>query len=204
MLCFGQVKSFRTADEVDEFLYNNPMTCPGALHFKVVNATVISYGVQSNSTTLAKRGIFEDPTFKFQIPLQIAAEREIARSLIGGTGYNGILFYILCKSCCAYIYIYSLKCFISYIIDNAFAPIMHGLIFTHVYDSCLVPNFSWVVRLAEFAHPALEIFSALDTAGPAFFLATAMFGFVFQMTSLITEKELKLRQVLISPCTIGG
>ncbi|PON31166.1 ABC transporter A, ABCA [Parasponia andersonii] len=137
-----KVKQFRTADEVDEYLYNNPMTCPGALHFEERNVTVISYGIQTNSTTLAKRGVFEDPTFKFQIPLQIAAEREIARSLIG------------------------------------------------------VPNFSWVATLEEFAHPALEIFSALDTVGPAFFLATAMFGFVFQMSSLITEKELKLRQAM--------
>lgn len=60
------------------------MQCPGALHFWERNATTISYGIQTNSTPLAKRGNFEDPTFKFQIPLQLAAEREIARSLIGG------------------------------------------------------------------------------------------------------------------------
>ena len=58
------------------------------------------------------------------------------------------------------------------------------------------PNFSWVVSLKEFAHPALEIFAAINSVGPSFFLAAAMFGFVFQMTSLISEKELKLRQVL--------
>lgn len=57
------------------------------------------------------------------------------------------------------------------------------------------PNFSWVVRLKEFAHPAVETFSAVGTSGPTFFLAIAMFGFVFQISSLITEKELKLRQV---------
>ena len=79
-----QVRSFRTSEEVDEWLANNPMHCPGALHFIERNATVISYGIQTNSTPVAKRGNFEDPTFKFQIPLQIAAEREIARSLIGG------------------------------------------------------------------------------------------------------------------------
>lgn len=61
------------------------MSSPGALHFAEINATVISYGLQTNSTPLAKRGFFEDPTLEFQIPLQIAAEREIARSLIGGT-----------------------------------------------------------------------------------------------------------------------
>ncbi|XP_024017032.1 ABC transporter A family member 2 [Morus notabilis] len=134
------VKSFRTAAEVDEWLYANPMRSPGALHFAEINATVISYGLQTNSTPLAKRGYFEQPTLKFQIPLQIAAEREIARSLIG------------------------------------------------------VPNFSWVVALKEFAHPKVEITSAITVLGPPFFLATAIFGFVFQMSSLVAEKELKLRQ----------
>lgn len=35
----------------------------------------------------------------------------------------------------------------------------------------------------------------MQNMGPVFFLASAMFAFVFQMTSLITEKELKLREV---------
>lgn len=60
------------------------MTCPGALHFTERNGTVISYGLQTNSTAVARRGQYEDPIFKFQIPLQIAAEREIARFFIGG------------------------------------------------------------------------------------------------------------------------
>lgn len=65
-------------------------------------------------------------------------------------------------------------------------------------DLCMYPdpNFSWMVSLREFAHPAIDKFSAVGTIGPTFFLAIAMFGFVFQITSLITEKELKLRQVL--------
>lgn len=63
---------------------------------------------------------------------------------------------------------------------------------------CSDPEYSWVVSLKEFAHPAFEIFSAVGTIGPTFFLAIAMFGFVFQISSLITEKELKLRQVLTS------
>ncbi|KAJ8553877.1 hypothetical protein K7X08_024555 [Anisodus acutangulus] len=56
------------------------------------------------------------------------------------------------------------------------------------------PNFSWVVSLKEFAHPAFEVFSALGAVGPTFFLAVAMFGFVFQINVLVIEKELKLRQ----------
>ncbi|XVE56978.1 hypothetical protein DITRI_Ditri04bG0054800 [Diplodiscus trichospermus] len=137
---FLQVKSFSTTGEVDEWLSNNRMHVPGALHFSEVNASVISYGLQTNSTPLAKRGEFEDPTLKFQIPLQIAAEREIARSLIGD------------------------------------------------------PNFRWTVELKEFPHPAMETLSAIALVGPTFFLAIAMFSFVFQIGSLVSEKELKLRQ----------
>lgn len=138
----SKVLPFGTPAEVDKWLFDNPMTCPGALHFTERNGTVISYGIQTNSTAVARRGHYEDPTFKFQIPLQIAAEREIARSLIG------------------------------------------------------VPNFSWVVNFMEFAHPPVDNFSAVNTVGPTFFLAIAMFGFVLQISSLITEKELKLRQAM--------
>ena len=60
------------------------------------NATVISYGLQTNSTSVKKRGQTENPTFKFQIPLQIAAEREIARSLIGGIMCN-LFLTVLCS-----------------------------------------------------------------------------------------------------------
>ncbi|KAF3436036.1 hypothetical protein FNV43_RR23128 [Rhamnella rubrinervis] len=138
----SKVKQFRTKDEVDEWLLRNQMHCPGALHFTEINATVISYGVQTNSTSVEIRGAYEDPTFKFQIPLQIAAERESARSLLG------------------------------------------------------VPNFSWEVAFKEFPHPAEDLLSAVESVGPPFFLATAMFGFVLQISSLITEKELKLRQAM--------
>ncbi|XP_022843392.1 ABC transporter A family member 2-like [Olea europaea var. sylvestris] len=137
-----KVQSFKTRNEVDDWLANHSMHCPGALHLVDRNATVISYGLQTNSTPLAKRGNFEDPTFKFQIPLQLAAEREIARFLIGDA------------------------------------------------------SFSWVVSLKEFAHPAIEIFSAVQRAGPTFFLAIAMFAFVLQISALTTEKELKLRQAM--------
>ena len=57
-------------------------------------------------------------------------------------------------------------------------------------------GFSWVVNLKEFAHPVVETYSSVAIVGPIFFLAIAMFGFVLQISSLIVEKELKLRQVL--------
>jgi len=52
------------------------------------NASVISYGVQTNSSSESKRGQTEDPTFKFLVPLQVAAEREIARSLLGDPNFG--------------------------------------------------------------------------------------------------------------------
>ncbi|CAI0399356.1 unnamed protein product, partial [Linum tenue] len=58
------------------------------------------------------------------------------------------------------------------------------------------PNFGWTVQLKEYAHPAEVFFSALIAVGPSFFLAFAMFGFVLQITALVTEKELKLRQAM--------
>lgn len=79
-----QVRSFRTQDEVDAWFLSEPMQAPAALHFQVVSSTLITYGLQSNSTPIVRRGQYEDPTFKFQIPLQIAAEREIARSILNG------------------------------------------------------------------------------------------------------------------------
>ncbi|EOA12028.1 hypothetical protein CARUB_v10008037mg, partial [Capsella rubella] len=140
----NKVQSFKDPKEVDAWLLSHPLQVPGALHFVERNATVISYGIQTNSSAERKRGQTEDPTFKFLVPLQVAAEREIARSLIGD------------------------------------------------------PKFSWGFGFKEFARPALagESISALSGMGPLFFLAFSMFGFVLQLGSLVTEKELKLRQAM--------
>ena len=93
-----QVQGFKTPADVDQWLDSNPMSCPGALHFVVRDANVISYGVQTNSTDLPKRKQSEDATFKFQILLQIAAEREISRHLIGGMYW---VLFLVSLSCIA-------------------------------------------------------------------------------------------------------
>lgn len=94
-----QVRQFTDPTKVDAWLIANPLQTPGALHFFERNDTVMSYGIQTNSTPEMNRGRFEDPTFKFQIPLQIAAEREIARSLIGGMfAYLFCIFVLLATS----------------------------------------------------------------------------------------------------------
>ncbi|KAL0689794.1 hypothetical protein Bca4012_089472 [Brassica carinata] len=140
----NKVKSFKGPEEVDVWFTSHPLHAPGALHFTERNATVISYGVQTNSSSATKRGRTEDPTFKFLVPLQIAAEREIARFLIGD------------------------------------------------------PKFGWSFGFKEFPQPVVAkdvTISPLNLMGPVFFLAFSMFGFVLQLGSLATEKELKLRQV---------
>ncbi|CAM8920749.1 unnamed protein product [Rhodiola kirilowii] len=140
-----KVKHFEAPDTTDMWLFENQLRTTGALHFEEYNATVISYGIQTNSTQASDAKTDDDPTFTYRIPLQVAAEREIARSLIGD------------------------------------------------------PKFNWVVNLKEFAHPPgheAEPSKIITTLGSQFFLAMAMFGFVFQMTSLVQERELKLRQAM--------
>ncbi|MCL7043833.1 hypothetical protein MKW94_026562 [Papaver nudicaule] len=138
----NKVKSFNTTDDVDEWLYNEPMHCAAALHFVDKSAKVISYGIQTNESSTRIRGVDEDPLFKFQLPLQIAAEREITRFLTQD------------------------------------------------------PDLKWNVNMKEFAHPATQYVSAMQTAGSIFLLAITIFPFISQMGSLVAEKELKLRQVM--------
>ncbi|XP_060170118.1 ABC transporter A family member 2-like [Lycium barbarum] len=138
----NKVLAFNTKKDVNKWLFDNPVRCPAAVHFKILNGNKIGYSLQTNSTAVVKRGQEEDPTFKFQIPLQLAAEREIARSLIGD------------------------------------------------------PNFPWDVSFKEYPHPPGDTFNEEALTTIIFFLAVAIFGFVFQISALITEKELKLRQAM--------
>ncbi|GMH31524.1 hypothetical protein Nepgr_033367 [Nepenthes gracilis] len=141
----SKVKSFGTEEETDEWLFKDPLRCPGALHFRQQNATFITYGIQTNSTAAKWKDRYEDPTFKFQIPLQIAAEREIARFLLGD------------------------------------------------------PNFSWTVGFKEYPHPKLPINHPQESdylLVPVFVGTILQFGFTFQLHSVVTEKELKLRQAM--------
>lgn len=57
------------------------------------------------------------------------------------------------------------------------------------------PNLEWKVAFSQFAHPAINAVSVVGRVGPAFLLAATMFGFVIQLSNLVTEKELRLRQV---------
>ncbi|PKI75137.1 hypothetical protein CRG98_004472 [Punica granatum] len=81
-LCFDFVwsgsDSARIQKIVDSIGDNNPgRPIPNSKKY----ASVISFGVQINSTTVESLGDTNHPFFKFQIPFQAAAEREIARFL---------------------------------------------------------------------------------------------------------------------------
>lgn len=78
------MKYFEAPDVADIWLYQNQLRTTGALHLEEKNSTVIGYGIQTNNTQAKDEKSSDDPTFKYRIPLQVAAEREIARSLIGG------------------------------------------------------------------------------------------------------------------------
>ncbi|GJP41806.1 hypothetical protein CLOM_g1449 [Closterium sp. NIES-68] len=75
----SSIIGFANPSDVDTWLLANPMRTPGALHFAFTEKGDLGFAVQTNSTAKLHRGTFENPTFDHQVPLQAAAEREIAR-----------------------------------------------------------------------------------------------------------------------------
>ena len=76
---------FATPADVDVWLLANPFRALGAIHFVQLADGGIGYGLQTNSSGQQQRGVYQDPTFFMQVPLQVAAERELARYLTRGT-----------------------------------------------------------------------------------------------------------------------
>ena len=80
----SRVLGFSSTSAVDAWLYSNPRSTPGAVHFNVsADRKTIGFGLQVNGTAKSKRSIKEDLTFFALVPLQVATEREIARTLSG-------------------------------------------------------------------------------------------------------------------------
>ncbi|CDP20791.1 unnamed protein product [Coffea canephora] len=85
----SKINFLLTKDELDKWLLDNPMHCPGALHLFERNAEEIRYDIEINSSSSFELGRqIEDPAFKFQVPLQYAVSREISRSLIGDPNFS--------------------------------------------------------------------------------------------------------------------
>eukprot|EP00245_Coleochaete_scutata_P012781 TRINITY_DN5005_c0_g1_i1.p1 TRINITY_DN5005_c0_g1~~TRINITY_DN5005_c0_g1_i1.p1 ORF type:complete len:1006 (-),score=193.03 TRINITY_DN5005_c0_g1_i1:975-3992(-) len=141
----GKVKSFTNEDAVNAWLSlpaNNKITT-GVLHFLKLDGGNIGFGLQTNSTTKQERNKYEEINFKFQVPLQVAAEREITRYYLNGS-----------------------------------------------------PNLKWTPAFTEFAHPTIFSFSIVGFIAPTFLFAASMFSFVLQMSTLVADKENKLRQAM--------
>ena len=86
------VLGFADMDATNAFLSGTDTQVPGGYHFTVVNATAIDFLVQANFSQRVFRGTYQDPNFFAQVPLQAAAEREIARYLWEGAGTSGADF----------------------------------------------------------------------------------------------------------------
>jgi hypothetical protein len=67
----------------------------------------------------------------------------------------------------------------------------------YIATSLSKPGFEWNVDYKEFPHPALQTFSTVGTIGPLFFFSALLFSFVIQISALVSERELKLRQVCV-------
>ncbi|DBB06884.1 TPA: hypothetical protein ACH3X3_009543 [Trebouxia sp. C0006] len=81
----SRTKGFGSMSEADAYLFANPQTTLGAVHFNVTDAQHISFTLQSNSSTNWFKGHYQNPNTYFQLPLQMAAERETARHLANGS-----------------------------------------------------------------------------------------------------------------------
>ncbi|KFM23420.1 ABC transporter A family member 2 [Auxenochlorella protothecoides] len=75
------VLGFPSMDDVNSWLQNNKEQTLGAYHFSPNGSSGMDFLLQINSTVKLFRGLYQDPTFFSQVPLQVAAEREIARYL---------------------------------------------------------------------------------------------------------------------------
>lgn len=75
-----KVRWFAGRDELDEWFLENQERSLGAVHFFFWGeGKKIDFTLQTNSSVKAFKGQFQHPNFFFQIPLQMAVEREIVR-----------------------------------------------------------------------------------------------------------------------------
>lgn len=84
----SRVGGFPTRTALNAFELAHPQTVLGGLIFQFDTSGNLGFIVQTNSTVKNFHGVFQNPTTYVQVPLQVAAEREIARhyfSLAGKT-----------------------------------------------------------------------------------------------------------------------
>lgn len=83
----SRVKAFDGLSSANEWLLSNPERTLGGLHFNVLDATNIALTLQGNHSAKVFRGEFQDPNYFFEMPLQVATQREMSRCV----SYNWLL-----------------------------------------------------------------------------------------------------------------
>lgn len=78
----SEVIGFKTAADLDTFLLANTELIQAGLLFNYRTSSSISFTIQQNSTVQTVRGRFQNVNFLIQVPLQVAAEREISRFVL--------------------------------------------------------------------------------------------------------------------------
>eukprot|EP01025_Chloroclados_australasicus_P050566 TRINITY_DN5830_c0_g3_i2.p1 TRINITY_DN5830_c0_g3~~TRINITY_DN5830_c0_g3_i2.p1 ORF type:complete len:1015 (-),score=90.81 TRINITY_DN5830_c0_g3_i2:310-3354(-) len=81
----SKVLAFENRTIADDWLLKNPEQVQGGIHFVMdddVNPTSVDFIVQFNSTVKFFRSTFQDPQTFIQLPLQMAAHREVSRYLM--------------------------------------------------------------------------------------------------------------------------
>ncbi|KAK9831648.1 hypothetical protein WJX74_004219 [Apatococcus lobatus] len=84
----SRVLGLTTSAQVDAYLLANPGRIPAAINFNTTSSQIVAYTLQTNSTTQWFKGKYLNPNTYIQLPLQNAAEREIARSLASNPGLS--------------------------------------------------------------------------------------------------------------------
>eukprot|EP00892_Ulva_mutabilis_P002376 jgi/Ulvmu1/12139/UM085_0003.1 len=76
-----RVQGFESIDAANAWLFENPESTGGGLHFNETSATTIDFVLQMNSTVKFFRGKAQNAVDFIGMPLQVAAHREISRVL---------------------------------------------------------------------------------------------------------------------------
>lgn len=75
------VKSFDNGSLIDDYLLAHPNTVLAAVEFVVDGPESIGFSIQTNSSVQWFKGKFQDPNLYAELPVQVAVEREIVRTL---------------------------------------------------------------------------------------------------------------------------
>jgi len=76
-----QILSFPNGSLIDEYLYEHPNTAIAAVEFVQDNPESIGFSIQTNSSVQWFKGQFSDANLYAALPVQVAVEREIVRTL---------------------------------------------------------------------------------------------------------------------------